>query len=380
MVGAVDSNTTPAPRIPFHRPLLPRAEALLPYLRQIDAQKIYTNQGPLYRAFQRRLALRWQPGSHCVPVASGTAGIVLALLATGAWRPGLCLVPAWSFRATWNAVRLAGLVPVPVDVSADSWQLEPDAAEAVASKLGQRVASVVAVSPFGAPVDPSRWEAFRRRTGIHVVIDAAGAFDRQAASSIPTVISLSATKILGVGEGGIVLVDGPELATRIEIFAGNGVRAGEAAHGMNAKLSEYHCAVGLAALDEYEAARREFSAAASRYLSRLGAAAGRVIMQAGFGSDWLSASLCCAFPSTTAPKLIAGLAARDIECRAWWPQILRPDPRLTELGAPSELPVAEWMQAHAVGVPFYRTLGDEGIDRVSCALLECAGGIRTLAA
>ena len=136
MVGAVDANTTPAARIPFHRPLLPRAEALLPYLRQIDGQNIYTNQGPLYRAFQRRLALRWQPGTHCVPVASGTAGIVLALLATGAWRPGLCLVPAWSFRATWNAVRLAGLVPVPVDVSADSWQIEPDAAEAVAAEAG----------------------------------------------------------------------------------------------------------------------------------------------------------------------------------------------------------------------------------------------------
>jgi hypothetical protein len=78
--------------------------------------------------------------------------------------------------------------------------------------------------------------------------------------------------------------------------------------------------------------------------------------------------------------VIEGLAARNIECRAWWPQILRPDPGLAELLGTSELPVAEWMQAHASGVPFYRTLGNDAIDRVSAALLACAGAGRLAAA
>ena len=42
--------------IPVLRPLLPRAERLLPYLRRIDETRIYSNHGPLSGELERRLA------------------------------------------------------------------------------------------------------------------------------------------------------------------------------------------------------------------------------------------------------------------------------------------------------------------------------------
>jgi len=44
------------PPIPVLRPLLPAAERLLPYLRAIDASRVYSNHGPLVTGLARRLA------------------------------------------------------------------------------------------------------------------------------------------------------------------------------------------------------------------------------------------------------------------------------------------------------------------------------------
>ena len=42
-------------RLAAARPLLPRAEEILPYLQRIDAQRWYSNSGPLLREFEERL-------------------------------------------------------------------------------------------------------------------------------------------------------------------------------------------------------------------------------------------------------------------------------------------------------------------------------------
>ncbi len=44
--------------VPVARPMLPNADALLPYLREIDRGRRYANHGPLVRRFEARLAER----------------------------------------------------------------------------------------------------------------------------------------------------------------------------------------------------------------------------------------------------------------------------------------------------------------------------------
>src|SRR3546814_6802515 len=61
------------------------------------------------------------------------------------------------------------------------------------------------VSPFGRPVDIAAWDAFGKRTGLAVVVDAAAAYDRSVAGDSPLVVSLHATKALAAGEGGFVV-------------------------------------------------------------------------------------------------------------------------------------------------------------------------------
>src|SRR5438309_1034611 len=117
-------------RIPIMRPKLPPAERVVPYLRRIDGARVYSNFGPLARALEERLAAHFGNASGTVTtVANATLGLALALLAQGARRGTLCVMPAWTFVATAHAAMMAGLVPYFVDVDRSTWALDADGME-----------------------------------------------------------------------------------------------------------------------------------------------------------------------------------------------------------------------------------------------------------
>ncbi len=91
------------------RPLLPTVEAIEPYLRRIDANRWYSNLGPLCLEFEARLAERFGlKDDQLSTISNATVGLVLALQTAGA-RPGThCLVPSWTFSASIHAVLGAG--------------------------------------------------------------------------------------------------------------------------------------------------------------------------------------------------------------------------------------------------------------------------------
>ena len=180
----VDTVEAPArePSIPVLRPLLPTANRLLPYLARIDETRTYSNWGPLVNELQERLCgeLGPPPGS-IVCASSGTTALVGAILATAGRaasdRP-LAVVPALTFVGTALAVEECGFTIVVADVDATSWTLDPIQ---LAQELDlDHVGLIVPVAPFGRPVDQSRWQTFRERTRIPVVIDGAASFDRTA--------------------------------------------------------------------------------------------------------------------------------------------------------------------------------------------------------
>ena len=85
------------------------------------------------------------------------------------------LIPGFTFAATAVAAERCGYCAYLADVDADSWMLDPQ--RLCDHHLLDRIGVVVPVAPFGRPVHQSPWQAFRKRTGVPVVIDAAASFD-----------------------------------------------------------------------------------------------------------------------------------------------------------------------------------------------------------
>lgn len=185
-------------------------------------------------ALARRMGFR-----HGVGAASGTAALVQALMALGV--RGRVAVPALTFFATVEAVRLAGAEPVIVDVLPDRPQMDPSAIPTVDA--------VVPVHLFGARAPEVDHPL--------VIADAAqsmgwgwGPPQGRAAA-----LSLYPTKTLGVaGDGGAVLTDDPELAERIRGVGHHGMAARNLhTHlGMNSRLDAVQAAVMLAHLGDLD--------------------------------------------------------------------------------------------------------------------------------
>ena len=260
-------------------PDLPKSEEILPWLKEIDANHWYSNFGPLSQRFEKGIVAlvdsyhkRKRQDFDMVATSSGTMALEIGLSAYRL-RPGTRVVlPSLTFPATATAVIRSGLIPVFADVDPNTWVLTPETAAAVVEKSGAKV--VMPVASYGHRVNEYQWQDFASALDCQVLIDAAGAFPAQRPiTDVDVCYSFHATKSLGIGEGGGLLsVDSEYLQTARELTNfgfGPGVVN---TVGMNAKLSEYHAAVGLCQLERFEntdQTRREIYCCMRQLLSPL---------------------------------------------------------------------------------------------------------------
>ena len=365
--------------IPVARPRLPPARTVLPYLRQIDANRWYSNHGPLARLFQSRLAAHWGvQQSEVALLSNATSALTLALRASGAPQGTRCLMPSWTFAATAGAAVQAGLVPHFVDVCPQCWTPHPDEIRALAAR--HDVGAIMIVAPFGAPVDLPAWEKVQAETGIPVIIDAAAAFDTMREGgpmplgTCPMVVSLHATKVFGVGEGGAFLCRDPAFMDRVRRmgqFGFLGTREAGMA-GTNAKLSEYAAAVGLAGLDDWPETRARWYVAQQAYGKRLVG----VAVPPGVDGSWVSSTynvLC----SSDAGYAISTLAGAGIGTLQWWGAGCHAQPAFRACPA-ERLTVTRDVARRTTGLPFWQDLTAVQIEAVCAALDRVSRPVREL--
>ena len=359
----------PSAPLPVARPCMPDFEALAPYVRRIDEAGWYSNFGPLVMEFQARLAQRFQPSAKIITVANATLGLTIALKALGAPEGALCAIPSWTFVATAHAVLQAGLTPWFVDVDPVTWMLDPAYVRDRLAAAPGPVAAVIPVCAFGQEIDMAAWAALRRETGVTVLVDAAAAFDSVTEASLPTVISLHATKALGAGEGGFVACEDTAFIDRVQERTSFGFRGSRDARvpATNAKISEYTAAVGLASLDLWPGTRLRYARAAHRLrIALMGTP--EVAFQQGWGLNWVSSTCVVGLPAGSADRIEARLNASGIDTRRWWSMGCH---RATAFaGLPADrLPVTEHLADSTMGLPYFAGMTGEEVDWLAEALL-----------
>ncbi|WP_197422479.1 MULTISPECIES: DegT/DnrJ/EryC1/StrS aminotransferase family protein [unclassified Phenylobacterium] len=355
-------------RLVVARPRLPVAEAILPYLQRIDEARWYSNFGPLLTELEDRLAQRFAQGAQVVTVANATQGLALALRAMDLPHGGYVAMPAWTFVATAHAVLQAGLRPWLLDVDPETAMLHPRAVTSLPADQRSEIVAVIPVCAYGALCDLDAWKAFRSETGIPVLVDAAAAFDALADAGLPAVVSLHATKVLGIGEGGFVATEDPALAHRIRQLTSFGFdgRRESLVPATNAKLSEYAAAVGLAALDSWPADRLRFLLAAQHL--RIGLISQpNVRFQEGWGSDWATSVCVVGLPDGAASNVAASLAAAGVDSRQWWGEGCHASPAFADCRREA-LPTTERLAQSTLGLPFAIDLDGGEIARIAHAL------------
>jgi dTDP-4-amino-4,6-dideoxygalactose transaminase len=363
-------------RVALLVPDMPVRDELAPYLDRIDAGRWYTNFGPLVRQLEGRLAASFhgEEPPVAVTVANATVGLELALRALALPPGARVLVPALTFVASAASISAVGLTPVLCDVDEASWLLTPDMASALVRKWD--IAAVMPVSTYGCPQDARAWDDFSASTGVPVVLDAAGAFGNQASGQrICTVFSLHATKVLAAGEGGFAACADSGMAESIRTLSNFGIDAKGMVQrpGTNAKLSEYHAAVALAALDGWPARRSRRVELHRRYLARLRAWCPRLRLQARPENGVYSILPVLLPEGVSAVAVGARMAAKGIETRRWYCPTIEQHPAFQHCPVAGELRMVPMLNERLLAIPFHVFLTDGEMEAVCRQLAGALG-------
>jgi dTDP-4-amino-4,6-dideoxygalactose transaminase len=351
----------------FVRPPVPPLAAVVARLEPSYERGMLTN-GPLVRELEERVAERLGV-PHVVAVASCTAGLMLAfrVLEPG----GPVALPSFTFSASAHAVAWNGLRPRFTDCDPDTFQADLDD---LAGQLDGAVALMV-THVFGAPCRPAAVEKLAADAGLPLVFDAAhglGAFHcgRPVGSfGDAEVFSLTPTKLVVAGEGGLVATRRGDVAEALRIGRdyGNPGDYDTRFVGLNARLSELHAALALeslAELDEHLEIRRELAA---RYCEALAPVSGIRVQRVEEGdvSTWKDFTIAVdpdAF-GLTRDELVAVLRADGIDTRNYFdPPVHRQQSHAASADRP--LPVTERVATEVVSLPLYRSLAPGDVDRI----------------
>ena len=369
----LEASPAARPGVAVALPRLPDAEAIFPYLQRIDEARWYSNFGPLVTEFETRIADRFAPGTQVLTCANATQALALTLQAMDLPPGGSVILPSWTFVATAHAVMQAGLVPWFVDVDETTWMLDPAQVLDQAMHLASEVCAVIPVCAFGQLPDLAAWRAFRDETGVPVLIDAAAAFDTIHDARLPVCVSLHATKVLGIGEGGFMATDDAELAARfrqITTFGFQGSRQSQIP-ATNAKISEYAGAVGLAALDAWPANRLRFMRAAQHLrIALIGLP--QVAFQEGWGSDWITSVCTVGLPTGSAARVSAVLAEDGVDTRQWWDAGCHTNPAFSACHR-EDLSTTTRLAASTLGLPFSIDMTADDTARIAASLTRALG-------
>jgi dTDP-4-amino-4,6-dideoxygalactose transaminase len=367
-------------RIPLLIPDMPRTDDLIGLLREIDEHRWYTNFGPLAKRFEAQLAggLQGAGAIGVVSVSNCTLALELLLAACKLPAGSAILVPALTFVATGTAIRRAGHRLLVADVDRRRWILTPEIARRAAAT--HKVDCVIPVTALGCPVDTAQWDAFSAETGIPVIVDAAGAFGNQGAGHrIAVAFSLHATKTMGIGEGGFAVSGDIAWIERVRCLTNFGIdpadfRVREA--GTNAKLSEYHAAVGLAALARWPRRAALRRTLADQYRQRLEALCDGIEFQQR-PREGTYAAFCVLLPAPADPALVvSGLAAAGIETRRWYYPPLNRHPAFADVGVAGTLESTTSISERLLGLPFHLDLDQAKIDTIAQTLARILGDAR----
>lgn len=267
--------------LPFSRPAF-GAEEIAAVTEVMQSGWITT--GPKNQALEQAFC-ELTGNQHAIAVSSATGGMHITLMALGIQAGDEVITPSMTWVSTLNMICLLGAEPVMIDVDRDTLMVTPEAIEAA---ITSRTKAIIPVHYAGAPADMDAIHEIGKRYGIPVIEDAAHAAGTQykgqhVGCSGTAIFSFHAIKNMSCAEGGLIVTDDSELATRIRSlkFHGLGVdafdrqthgRAPQAeviSPGFKYNLADINAAIALTQLDKLPQLNAQRHEIAQRYLREL---------------------------------------------------------------------------------------------------------------
>lgn len=348
--------------IPVFRPLLPSLGQVGKYLKQIDSNQIYSNRGPLVVALESKYASYFNVNSEQV-VALNNATLALqgtvAISGIKNW-----VLPDFTFAASAMAVLNAGGQIILNDVDPNDWQINP------ANLVDNNNIGFMPVMPFGSLPNLDRWKNFK-----NLIFDAAaslgaGPFDfGKLDKNWFVVFSLHATKVLGAGEGALVVCGSDTNASKLRQWSNFGFNLSRSSEfgGTNAKMPEVSAAYALASYENYVTEEKDWLEIQVAIREEISDSiySNITLEYPGFNPYWI---LDCR-DSATLNRLQSKLQMAGIQSRKWWPEPLHKMPGI-DFTSKSKFEISKSLSSRLLGVPKFRGIQRRQIGAIAENILK----------
>jgi dTDP-4-amino-4,6-dideoxygalactose transaminase len=352
----------------FIAPQLPPLENVLASYSQVFRSGIITN-AKCVSQFEEAAAA-YIGVRHCVAVSSCTSGLMLVMRALG--MTGEVILPSFTFFATAHAAHWNSLELVLADCDTATWNI--DIAD-VERKITSRTSAIVAVHMYGNPNDVRRLEELAAKHGLKLIFDAAHAFgSRHRNQPIgqfgdAEIFSLSPTKLLVAGEGGLISTNNAELAAALRIMRNYGDSGSYDPEwiGLNARMPEFNAALataGIPLLAEKIARRNQIAALYTEGLRELpGITFQQVDPRDTHTFKDYSIHITRSQFGMTRDQLAQALLAENIETKRYFYPPLHKQKHYKQFLA-SPLPGTDWVADNVLSLPIYETLPDDTVKAI----------------
>ncbi len=219
----------------------------------------HLTQGPKVEAFEQALC-KYTGAKYAVTFNSATSALMGAYASAGIGKDDEIITTPISFVATSNMAIALDAKPVFCDV-----KLDGNIDERLIKKLiTPKTRAIVPVDFAGKPVALKKIQEIAKKHDLLVIEDASHALgssvDGQKIGSLSdmTIFSFHAIKPITTGEGGAVLTDNEEYATKLRLFRSHGIvkkqlwNSDMVSMGYNYRLTDFAAALGLSQLHKLD--------------------------------------------------------------------------------------------------------------------------------
>lgn len=362
-------------KIPMARPLFDETTRQS-ILEVLDSGRLA--QGVRVQEFEERFA-EWAEVPFAVAVSSGTAALLLALMALEIGPGDEVITTPFTFAATANTILFLGARPVFADIQPSTLNLDP---EEVERRITPRTRAIVLVHLYGNPCDMGIFTELAARYGLALIEDAAhapGALyqGRPVGSFGIGCFSFYATKNITTGEGGMITTQDPQLARRLRMLRDHGQSA-KYVHeilGLNFRMTELQAVLGIGQLQHIDAWNDRRRTIAAFYDQHLRGARPVAITPN-------STPVYHLYTVRLSPGLRDAVRERlkeaGIETGIHYPTPVYRQPLYQRLGYNDSLPVAEAAAREVLSIPIHPALRDDEVryvvEALNAAIEDLQGG------
>jgi len=240
--------------IALNSPVAPDLKKLSRYLKQVNDSGWYTNFGPLHQQLTERLQA-YLGVNNLLLVSNGTLALQVACKVL---EVDNVITTPFSFVATTSSLVWQNITTQFCDIDEQSYNLSPTSTE-LALQKEPGINGIVATHVYGNPCDVAAFDRLSKRYNSKVIYDAAHAFGVKLNDESvlnfgdASTLSFHATKVFHTVEGGAIVFKRKDDFEKAKKLINFGIENGKITDvGVNAKLNEYQCAVGLTILDDID--------------------------------------------------------------------------------------------------------------------------------